>query len=80
MKCVFHLRLGLAVKTSFIQVWQRKGREPNAPSREAPRSAQQRNTPSRARWGAHSVGSLCENSRFSRETAAEATTNSVLLI
>jgi len=35
---------------------QKKGRVPNAPPSEAPRSARARNTPSRARWGACSVG------------------------
>ena len=47
---------------------QKKGRELNAPSPEAPRSAYQESTPSRARLGACSVGLLVENSRFSGET------------
>ncbi len=47
-----------------------KGRELNAPPREAPRSAFERDTPSRARWGAWCGGSLVQNesSRFSRGT------------
>jgi len=46
---------------------EHEGRELNAPPVEAPRRALQRSTPSRAQWGACSVGSLLECSRFSTE-------------
>jgi hypothetical protein len=41
-----------------LRTTEQKGRELNAPCIEAPRSACQTSTPSRARWGACSVGCL----------------------
>jgi len=55
---------------------KKKGREPVAPPREAPRSAHAKDTPSRARWArTQRLAFASEISRFSREAVAEATLN-----
>jgi hypothetical protein len=62
-------RADLKSKPELFTAGGKKGRELNAPPREAPRSAFERSTPSRARWARASAAlSSSKNSRFSRGT------------